>query len=255
MLALVMVLISSCIDGEEEVFIEADGSARVKAVYRVPGMLFSAEDAERLKTNIAEEVEKEKHLTLMTNRIDKENGSRIVTIEIETDNMLAIEGALAEHVPGVNRSKADQMLHAIMGDITVSLQGLSADFSREVYLEPLFNEHLGNGGMSILGDSEFRYIVHLPEAVEQSNAHVVEDGGRTLMWSYKLRECAQKPILLQMVAPIPLPWWVYAAGLVILLLLFWAVWKWRVRKPRSSQKGQNGPSRRDGVMTGTNHAP
>jgi hypothetical protein len=235
LLALVVFLLNSCIDGEEEVFIEADGSARVKAVYRVPGMLFSVEDAEELKTNIIEEVEKQKHLKLITNRVDKENGNRIVTIEIETDDMMALEGALAEHTPGVNPSKADKMLHAIMGNITVSLHGLSADFSREVDLRPMLEENLGKGSATILGDSEFRYIVHLPKAVEQSNAHFIENGGKTLKWAYKLRECAQKPILLKMVAPIPLPWWVYAVVTVVLLLLVWGAWKWVALKSRRSQ--------------------
>ena len=238
-LALVTVLLNSCIDGEEEVFVEANGSARVKAVYRVPGVIFSAEDAEELRGNVIEEVAKQKHLTLITNRVDKENGNRVVTIEIETDDMMALEGSLAEHAPGVSPSKADKMLHAIMGNITVSLHGLSADFSREVDLGPLLRENLGKSSATILGDSEFRYIVHLPEAAGQSNAHFVENGGKTLKWAYKLRECAHKPILLKMMAPIPLPWWIYAVVIAAGLLIAWSGYA-RIRKVKraSSPAGE-----------------
>ncbi|MCP5535887.1 MAG: hypothetical protein H7A51_06590 [Akkermansiaceae bacterium] len=235
LLALVAALLNSCIDGEEEVFINADGSARVTAVYRVPGILFSAEDAEELRTNITEEVARQKNLKLITNRIDKENGSRVITIELATDDIIALEGTLAEHTPGINPSKADKMLHAIIGSITVNLDGLSAELSRKVDLGPLLDESLGNKSATILGDSEFRYIVHLPEPAKQSNAHVVENDGRTLKWYYKLSECHKKPIRLNMVASIPLPWWVYAAGMTGLLLLVWGGWKWVGLKSRMSQ--------------------
>jgi len=225
LLAIVLTLLNSCIDGEEEVFIKADGSARVKAVYRVPGMIFSAEDAEELRTNITEEVGKEKHLKLLTNTVEKENGTRVITVELEIDNMMELEGALAVHTPGVKPSKADKMLHAIMGNITVTLRGLSADLTREVDLASLLEGQLGRSGAAMLGESEFRYTVHLPEAVEESNAHTVENGGLTLKWRYRLSECLQKPIVLHMVAPIPLPWWIYAVGIVVLLLLALGVWK------------------------------
>lgn len=216
-----MLLLSSCIDGEEDVYIEADGSARVKAVYRVPGVLFSAEDAEELKKNISEEIAEQEHLRLVTNRVDKKHGSRIITVEIETDDILALEGVLEEHIPGVNESKADKMLHALLGSITVRLDGLTADLSRDVELTPLLDEYLGKNSPTILGESQFRYNIHLPVAVESSNAHTVENGGRTLRWVYQLSECREKPISLNMVAKIPLPWWVYALiGLAGLVLIF-----------------------------------
>jgi|FLMP01.1.fsa_nt_emb hypothetical protein len=234
LLAIVTPLLTSCIDGEEEVYIKADGSAKVKAVYRVPGILFSAEDAEELKTNITEGIEKQKNLQLIANRVDKENGTRIITIEIETDDMMALEGVLADHTRGVNSSKADKMLHAIMGTITVNLDGLKAGLQRDVDLGPLLDANLGKNSASILGDSEFRYIVHLPAAAETSNAHTVEDNGRTLKWAFKLRECRDKPISLNMVASIPLPWWVYAMVVLGLLVLAWAIFafakKWRARR-------------------------
>ena len=229
---LMLAMLSSCIDGEEEVFIKADGSARVKAVYRVPALLMTADDSEEMRTNITEEVERHRNLKLLTNRVENVGGERIITIEIEMDDMMQVGGILSGHTSGVKPSKADQMLHAIMGNISVALVGLKVDFSREVDLDPLLNGR----GTSFLGDSEFRYIVHLPEAAESSNAHVVEDGGRTLRWAFKLSECGEKPIVLSMVAPVPLPWWVYALAVVVGAFLLWGVCvlvrKWKARHPR-----------------------
>ena len=127
------------------------------------------------------------------------------------------------------------MLHAIVGSITVKMHGLSAALTREVDLGPLLDEHLGQNGASILGDSEFRYTVHLPEAAESTNAHELTNSGRTLKWFFKLSECKAKPIKLTMVAPVPLPWWLYALICLVLLLLVWGAWKLVALKSRRSQ--------------------
>ena len=44
LMAMMMLALNSCIDGEEEIVISADGSASMKVKYQVPGMIFSAED-------------------------------------------------------------------------------------------------------------------------------------------------------------------------------------------------------------------
>lgn len=231
-LALLCVILNSCIDGEEEVFIEADGSARVKAVYRVPGMLFSAEDAEALRVSIEQEFGREKTLRLVTNQVENQKGKRVVILEIETDDVTAMEGRLAEHDPGVVPSKADKILHAIVGRIAVNMEGLSVNLTRKVDLRPLLEEYLGSGSASMLGDSEFRYTVHLPEVAEKSNAHEVSNGGRTLKWSHKLVECGRKPITLSMTSPMPLPWWLYVVAALLLLVMVWGAYVW-IRKLRT----------------------
>lgn len=237
-LAFLCVLLSSCIDGEEEVFIEANGSARVKAVYRVPGMIFSAEDAEALRVSIEQEVGREKNLRLITNQVEKQKGNRVIILEIETDDVTGLEGRLAEHDPGVVPSKADKILHAIVGRIAVNMEGLSVNLTRKVDLRPLLEEYIGSGSASMLGDSEFRYTVHLPEVAEKSNAHEVSNGGRTLKWSHKLVECSSKPITLSMTTPMPLPWWLYMVAALLLLVLVWGVYV-MIRKLRAGGRLQD----------------
>jgi len=94
-LALVVVLLNSCIDGEEEVWIRGDGSARIKAVYHVPGVLFSAEDATALVKSIHDEMQKEESIKVITNRVERKEGYRVITIELETDDMMGLDEALS----------------------------------------------------------------------------------------------------------------------------------------------------------------
>lgn len=225
LLGLMMALLSGCIDGEEEISLGADRSARVKAVYRIPSLLLSAEDAEDLKSSIQSEVGKEKNLRLVTNKIEKHEGKRVIILEIETDDVMGLDGTLGQHDPELKKSKGDKILHAIVGRIMINLDGLSADLTREVDLSPLLDEYLGSNGSSMLGDSEFRYTVHLPEPVESSNAHQVLNHGRTLKWTHKLIDCRERPIRLMMKTSIPIPWWVYVAAVLLVLGIAWACYQ------------------------------
>jgi len=221
-MAMVLLLLNSCIDGEEEVFVHADGSASMKVKYQVPGMIFSAEDADELVAIVGEEVGGNDALRLITNRVDTEKGVRIIRIEVETDSVMELDGMFDGISPqgGVEQSKSDKLWRCLLGNMDVNVEGLSVGITREVDLEPLLNQYLGKKSASLLGESEFRYAIHLPETVGQSNAHEVTAGGQTLKWRYKLSECKKKPIVMDLQVPISLPWWVKtgACGLVLLVL-------------------------------------
>ena len=83
-LSLLTFLLSSCIDGEEEIHINADGSARMKAMYSLPALIFSDEDAASLRELIEREIGKEETVDLLTNTVEKVSGKQIITIEVET---------------------------------------------------------------------------------------------------------------------------------------------------------------------------
>jgi hypothetical protein len=217
-----VLLLNSCIDGEEEIFVHANGSASLRVKYQVPGMIFSAEDADELVALVGEEVGGNEALRLVTNRVDSEKGQRVIRIEVETDSVMELDGMFDEISPqgGVEQSKTDKLWRCLLGKMDVKVDGLSVGITRKVDLEPLLNEYLGEKSASLLGESEFRYAIHLPETVEQSNAHEMTAGGRTLKWRYKLSECKKKPIVMDLQVPILLPWWVKAGacGLVLLAL-------------------------------------
>jgi len=240
-LALALPMLNSCIDGEEEIFLGADRSARVKAVYRIPSVLLSAEDAQDLRESIQSEVGKEENLRLITNRVEKQNGKRVIILEIETDDVTSLDGTLGQHDPSLKKSKGDKILHAIVGRIMINLDGLSADLTREVDLSPLLDEYLGSKSASMLGDSEFRYTVQIPEPAESSNAHQISNDGRTLKWTHKLIDCREKPIRLMMRTSIPIPWWAYAVVALLLAGIAGAIYL-IVRRKSPRHRGAGGMS-------------
>ena len=229
-LGLLSILLSSCIEGEEEIFLNGDGSARVVASYRVPSILFSAEDAQDLRIGIAEEVGRVKNLKLITNKIEKHNGDRVIVVEISTEDVASLEGALSEHDPALKMKKGDKILHAIIGSIMVNTDGLKVHLNREIHLASLLDEYLGSSGGSILGKSAFCYTVHLPRPAVSSNAQEVLNEGRTLVWSHKLADHRHSPIRLSMTSRILIPWWVYVLGGFMVIVLVWACFAIIARK-------------------------
>ncbi len=232
-LALFVVMLSSCIDGDEEIFLHADGSARMIAIYSLPAMIFSDEDAAKLQQQIAEGIGGEKKVRLLTNKIERINGKQVITIEVETADLMELGDLMGQEPDQKKEEKSGQVLDALLGDFIFRREGLAVGVNRKVDLAPLLDQFVGEQWPSMLGDSEFRYTIHFPKAVKESNAHAVSNGGKTVKWVYQLGECKKTPIELDMVAPIPLPWWVYAGlGLVVLLLL-WVIVKLLCRKKKA----------------------
>lgn len=205
-------LVCSCIDGEEEIFLNADGSGSVKVEYRVPALMISEEDARALEESINVGVVGNPHLELVTNEVVLDEGYRVIRIEVKSDNVMALKKQRGNKDPEVSSG----LLNTIVGKITADVEGSSARIRRGVDLAPVLD---GKGSPAMLGESEFRYILHLPKAAKEHNAHEVSNEGKTLHWTYKLADTKSKPIELTVLAPLPIPWWVYlVAGILCLLI-------------------------------------
>lgn len=236
-LTLLCLLLPSCIEGDEEIFLNADGSARLKAVYKVPALIFSDKDAAEMHSKIAKEIGEEDKVNLLTNTVERINGQQVITIEVETGDLVKLEDVMEQSSKSDNKkdSKSEQALDALLGQFIFRREGLNVGINRKVDLAPLLEQYLGERGASMLGTSEFRYTIHFPEAVKSSNAHEVLDGGKTLKWRYKLSECAERPIELNIVTPLPLPWWVYtvvgAVSLLMVVVVYRVVSRIWARRP------------------------
>ena len=226
LIAISTLLLNSCkIDGEEEITINEDGSAHLLMRYEVPAMFLSAEASDELVKSIDDGLGKKEHVELLDNRVELVKSQKIIHIEFKIDAEADLDELYLKNEEGdegaADKKKSDQLLESLVGDLDAKIQGLSVDMTRRVDLQPLLEKYMGKKSASMLSDYEFRYTIHLPEAAEQSNAHEVSDGGKTLKWTYLLREVKENPIVMDVTAPIPLPWWVYAlVGAVVLVAVF-----------------------------------
>ncbi|MGJ8676628.1 MAG: hypothetical protein ACSHX0_03860 [Akkermansiaceae bacterium] len=231
-LSLICILLHSCIDGEEEVFLYQDGSGRARAEYRVPAILLTDVEGKALEESIRRGVEGSPHLKLVTNQVTLEKGYRVIQIEVESDNVQKLK---VDDDSEVDHSSS--LLLTIIGDIELDMQGLSASIERRVDLGPLLHKQFGSANFDALGDSIFRYTIHLPKAAAESNAHLISNAGKTLQWSYVLADVENQPILLKLVAPVPLPWWFYLCAAVTTLFLVLII----IRVVMKRKKGESSP--------------
>ena len=118
-LSILCCCIQACIEGDEDVWIEADGSAKIRATYRVPAMLLSAKDAEEFKQSVESGIGENPNLRLITNRVDQEKGQRIIRLEIETDNIAELKSLGVDEGSDVAQTKSGKMLNAILGTIHI----------------------------------------------------------------------------------------------------------------------------------------
>jgi len=227
------VLLSSCIEGEEKIVIRKDGSTHLKMRYQVPGVIFSAKDGQELVEILDKELGHQEHLTLVTNQVTLERGVRIISIEIDTEPGADLNGLLeSPNDEGEEEGKSSKMLHALIGDISTQVDGLSVGVVRNVNLQPLLDEYVGKNSATLLGDSQFSYTVCLPEPVLETNADEVSADGKVLKWRYRLSDTKKRPISMRLVAAIPIPWWVYTIGGVLVLLVIGGLVAWvkKIRK-------------------------
>jgi hypothetical protein len=226
-------VLSSCIDGREEYWLEIDGSGRAEAIYQIPeavARLHGGEDGVRamLREFIAATPEiKNSSLEVTT------EGSQLkVKTSIAFDSALDLRdvasGSAMHELP-------DAASH-LAGTIRADLHGRDLEFKRVVSA----GKAIPGAGLlpaSTWVGHSLTYIMHLPAAATTSNATRTEDSGKTLIWEFPLGQAVLKPVVTRFTMPVPIPWKWVAWITTPLALTGCAVFAWKRReKPAAGNR-------------------
>lgn len=218
--ALVLV---SCIDCREEIWLNANGSGRADVSYSLPAAAARFQGGEAgVRRMIGDFLKNTPAISNSSYEVSTEEDRLkirvLASFDSATDLKRISKGAALEELP----SSANHLA----GEFAVTVRGRAVDFSRTIAPGKALP------GAAFLPVSRFRdrnltYIVHLPQAATESNATRVENEGRTLVWEYPLAGAIQTPVTLRFKASIPIPSWiVVAAAAVVLGLAYFAIrWK------------------------------
>ena len=227
LLALACLVLSSCLDGDEEVWIEKDGSGRIKATYSMPPQ-FMAElgGAEKLSKRLRDAVESDPNMTLESLGHKFEGGRTVLNFGARFEDFRKLADFGTKHLRDPEQPDTKSTGEILLGTIDIRIEGLTLKYDRTIDLSSLFPENvLRNPGL--LGPASFRYTLHMPVAAKEHDAHATSNEGRTLKWTYALRNHTAEPMTTSAKADLPLPWWVWTAGLLSLVLIgaliVWAV--------------------------------
>lgn len=205
-------LLASCFDIREEVWIESDGSGRAELDYVVPTKALTlAGGRDDLEETIREVFDSEPDLNLDGLTFEPVGEDTAIRIRTSTDSMLSLldvgDNELLQTLP--------QSASGFAGDFDVALKGLNLSFSRTVDL----GNTLGVAALAIGGEQRekrrVRYVIHLPKAPTSHDAPETADRGRTLIWDLSLGEALDAPVTTSFRARIPLPLWAVALAIVL----------------------------------------
>jgi hypothetical protein len=221
-----ILLLVSCIDGDEEIWLERDGSGRIEAVYRMPPMIMNRlGSAPALQEKLEDAIAKEPTIRIRHIGHRSEEGRVVFEFGADFDDVRTLATFPRRRLRDPAAPDIPVKEEALFGQMNLEVRSLALSFDREVDLSTALPQSaIQNPGM--LGESAFRYTVHLPASASRHNATSTSNNGRTLHWEFLLRKHTDAPMSILMKAPLPIPWWVwftvFLLVLVFLLMLIWA---------------------------------
>lgn len=210
----VAVLLSSCIDGREELWIEADGSGRSEIQYSLPAAAAKLHGGENgVRALIDEFLQKTPEFQSSSCEVSSDGDRLHVSIKTSFRSALDLQ-QLAE---GESIKTLPNAATHLAGKVETAFHGRTMDFARTI------RPGKALPGAAFLTLSRFEghkltYIIHLPAVPNSSNATRTENGGRTLIWEMPLEKAIQSPIITRFQIDIPIPWKL-AAGIAIPVLV------------------------------------
>jgi hypothetical protein len=216
-LALACLLLPCCIDGNEQIRINANGSGTCTATYLVPVAAIAASGGEdKMRSQVEDWAAGQDGLTLDTLEIVEEDDRLRVHAAISFSNALALVDASSPE----SMEKLPRAARALAGTLDFRMRGRQVDLTRTVQPRQALGAALLLAGPADLDEHRLVYQISLPIAPDSHNATRTADDGRTLVWDFPLGEAVENPPAMRLVATVPIPWWLWlAAGLALLLLL------------------------------------
>ncbi len=216
-------LLVSCIDGREEIWIERDGSGRADVAYSLPASAAVLQGGEKGVRRLLEDFFANSP-DLSSPKIEVDTVGDRLQIHVKASFKSALD--LKKISSGAGMTRLPASATGLAGTVKIATHGLNLDFSRTI------SPGLALPGAAFFPASQFQgrsltYIIHLPLAATESNATQISDEGRTLIWEFPLLQSIQKPVVTHFIAPIPIPRWLWFAGIALLITVGLILHGWR----------------------------
>ena len=210
-LAILTLSLSSCIDGREEVWLNADGSGRADLVYEIPAAAARLRGGpEGINDLVAELV---KDIPSATHEVVPDGNRIKVRVRLtfqSPDQLRSLASSQA-------KQKAPASFDYLAGQFEISRDFRTVNFTRTISPGKALPTVLIPP--SEFKDRKLTYILHLPMVPSETTATRVENHGRTLIWEKPLSGDIRQPLIVHFKAKIPLPPWLIASAAGVMLLL------------------------------------
>ncbi|MDP7307121.1 MAG: hypothetical protein QF405_05710 [Roseibacillus sp.] len=222
---LLPLLLVSCIEGEEEIWLEPDGSGRIEATYKMPTVVAQKiGEPDELVEILKKAAARDPHIELTSVSHQTRRGGVTLRFSGTFDDLRKLatfpERQLRDPAEPDKRVKAEVLFGETHLDI--SWRGISYD--RKVDIGWLLKSSPAAKSImkvpALLGDSSFHYTLNLPTSTRQSNATTQSQDGHKLEWLFPLKDHVQEPMHLTAEGDLPLPGSLWLIPFAVLVLLF-----------------------------------
>jgi hypothetical protein len=212
-LAIVTPLLSSCIDGREEVWVNADGSGRADLRYEVPATAARLRGGEEGVRQLIADLLKD--TPTATHEVVQEGDRLKIRVKMDFQSPGDLKSITSSSSA---KQKAPASFQYLAGKFDVRRDFRTVDFTRTISPGKALPTVLIPP--SEFKDRKLTYILHLPMVPSETTATRVENNGRTLVWEKPLSGDIRQPLVVHFKAKIPVPPWLIAsaAGVALLLL-------------------------------------
>lgn len=232
LLFLPIAVLTSCVEGEEEIWINADASGRATARYEFPTKaLEELGDPADLLRAIERIDENEEGLEFQTCSFEKVGFNTALTIEATFENALDLL-TIAERNQTViteETSANPETLDGVAGKIDFQFEGINPTYDRAVSISSLFPADLAPlkefALRAALRRAAFKYTLHVPSEILETNATQVSDDRKTATWIFPLKEHFEAPIQMSLKMRPPIPWWAWLILALLIAGIGWPIWR------------------------------
>lgn len=226
------VALTSCVEGEEELWINDDASGHVVLHYKIPSIaLRRLGDPNDFIKALELIDEKEEMIEITKLSFEVKSSRAIFHLEAKFDDARELLSITERNKPifAEETSTDPKDLDSILGDIDFRIDGITPAFDRIVRPSNIFPPMV-NKRPKMLGSATFKYCIHLPTKVKETNAHSISDDGKTVSWIFELRNHFEDPIDMTLRAGFLFPWWTCLLIVtLIVIILGWLMFQLKRR--------------------------
>lgn len=219
-------MLSSCIDGREEYWLDRNGSGVAEVIYEVPAKVVALKGGDSgiqqlIENWIAGTPEVRREICEVVTTGDRTR----IHVRLAFDSALKLF-ELSKSGSGSGSPTLPNAFQHLVGTFDFRLQGRDVEFTRTVSPGKAFL----NGLLIPKHETDGRrlvYTLHLPEPALESNATQTLDGGKTLVWDRTLADGLKQPLVTHLKARVPVPYWMIASSAGLGVMLLWTAAKYR----------------------------
>lgn len=227
-LILLIVVLPSCLDSDEEIWINADSSGAARISLTVPAAATALHGGEAGVKKLAEDFLKSSSaFTTYLVETKTEDSRTTVDVVFTFDNALDfLDSSFSENLQNLPSGGSE-----FAGVTKIDFQGLNLAFSRSTELSKAIPGAIFFPQSQLVGH-QVKTTIHLPKAATSHNATSTANQGRTLVWITPLATAMKSPVETNFIMPLPIPWLTIIVTAVIVILLIAFLIHYLIRRKR-----------------------